>query len=112
MHSHILQKQAQYELTVYTSDIRGAGTDADVYMTLSGDNGPADEIKLYNGPDCFKRAAADKFSFSTKDVGSNKRLSFRLVSCAWALCSVKKAGEISFINYINLFCKNIYICVS
>ena len=74
-----LQKTAQYDLTLYTSDIRGAGTDADVYLTLSGDNGSADEIKLYNGPQNFARAATDKFSFVSKDVGSNKKLTFRLV---------------------------------
>ena len=74
-----LQKTTKYELTLHTSDIRGAGTDADVWLTLSGDNGSADEIKLYTGPENFSRAAADKFSFEAKDVGSNKRLAFRLV---------------------------------
>ena len=49
-------------------------------MTLSGDNGSADEIKLFNAPVNFSRGAVDKFAFTAKDVGSNKRLSFRLVS--------------------------------
>ena len=74
------QETTQYELTVYTSDIRGAGTDAEVYLTLSGDHGSAEEIKLYNGPKNFSRGAVDKFLFKAKDVGTNKRLSFRLVS--------------------------------
>ena len=76
------QATAQYELTLYTSDIRGAGTDADVYLLISGDNGSSDEIKLYNGPQNFTRASTDKFTFTAKDVGSNKRLTFRLVSDA------------------------------
>ena len=77
--SRPLQNTAEYELTLHTSDVRGAGTDADVWLTLSGDNGSADEIKLYTGPQNFARAAADKFSFKAKDVGANKRLTFRLV---------------------------------
>jgi hypothetical protein len=32
----------QYEITVYTSDIRGAGTDADVFMELWGDKVSSD----------------------------------------------------------------------
>lgn len=79
-HTYTSQATAEYELTLYTSNIRGAGTDADVTLLISGDNGSADEIKLYNGPQNFTRASTDKFTFTAKDVGSNKRLTFRLVS--------------------------------
>ena len=55
-----------------------AGTDSDVYLTISGDNGSAQEIRLYNGPQNFSRGATDKFQFRAREVGANKKLSFRL----------------------------------
>ncbi len=38
---------AKYEITAHTSDVRGAGMDGAVYVTLYGENGTTDEITLY-----------------------------------------------------------------
>jgi hypothetical protein len=56
---------------------RGAGTDAEVFVTIAGDNGSADEIRLFTGPENFARNAEDKFVFRCKDVGNTKSFSFR-----------------------------------
>ena len=37
-----------YEVTVETGDIRGAGTDAKVYMTLFGSKGTTPKVLLSN----------------------------------------------------------------
>jgi hypothetical protein len=34
------------QVTTYTSDVQGAGTDGAVYLTLSGDSGSTEEILL------------------------------------------------------------------
>jgi hypothetical protein len=56
-----------------------AGTDSEVYVTISGDNGSTEERRLYNDPQTFTRGAVDKFQLiNAREVGSNKKLSFRL----------------------------------
>ena len=46
----------QYKVTVYTGDKRGAGTDANVYITLFGDAGESTEMRLdTKGKNDFER---------------------------------------------------------
>ena len=40
--------QAQYRVTVITSNIRGAGTDANVFIQIYGDEGETGRINLDN----------------------------------------------------------------
>lgn len=87
----LLQTMADYEVRVTTSDVRGAGTDADVYITLEGSGGRSEEIRLFNSTDNFARNRTDVFNIKSVDVGSNMCLSVRLVSGAryhgwWASC--------------------------
>lgn len=44
-----------YRVTVYTTDVRGAGTDADVYLVIYGQNGDTGERKLDNSTNNFER---------------------------------------------------------
>ncbi len=44
-----------YRVTTYTSDLRGAGTDADVFIVLYGDKGESGERKLDNSSNNFER---------------------------------------------------------
>jgi hypothetical protein len=46
---------------VFTSDIRGAGTDSDVFCTLSGLKGDSGERTLDTSADNFERASEDIF---------------------------------------------------
>ena len=48
-------------MVVHTGDVRGAGTDANVILTLYGEKGKSDEFKLRNKTDNFERAKVDKF---------------------------------------------------
>ena len=50
-----------YEVTVTTGDLLNAGTDADVFLQLYGEDGKSEEMKLHNKTDNFERKAVDKF---------------------------------------------------
>ena len=45
----------KYKVTVYTGDKRGAGTDANVYITLFGEMGDSGERKLDTSSNNFER---------------------------------------------------------
>lgn len=42
------ERLVEYEVHVFTSDVRGAGTDGDVFLQLVGDKGAMGETKLEN----------------------------------------------------------------
>ena len=67
-----------YEVHVHTSDIRGAGTSANIYMDVYGrdDNNveDSDHIEFERGKDRFERAKIDKFTFDIKDIGKPFKL--------------------------------------
>lgn len=54
-----------YEMTVFTSDVMGAGTSAHVYIVLYGSDGCTEEIMLADTSkkqkDSFKRGSTDQF---------------------------------------------------
>jgi hypothetical protein len=47
--------QASYRVMVKTSDLRGAGTDADVFLTIYGPKGDTGERVLDNSSNNFER---------------------------------------------------------
>ena len=54
-----------YEITVYTSDMMGSGTSANVYIVLYGCDGATEEVILADTSkkkkDSFKRGSVDQF---------------------------------------------------
>ena len=48
--------QANFKVKVFTSDLRGAGTDADVFITIHGDLGSTGERELANSANNFERS--------------------------------------------------------
>lgn len=50
-----------WSLWIWTSDMRGAGTDAPIYLQIFGDKGKSDEMKLDNNSDNFEAGQMDKF---------------------------------------------------
>ena len=54
-----------YEMTLYTSDLMGAGTSANVYIVLYGSDGSTEEVMLADTSkkkkDSFKRGSTDQF---------------------------------------------------
>jgi hypothetical protein len=55
-----------YEVVVYTGDVRGAGTNANVVLVLYGENGKSEEFSLRNKSDNFERAQVNKFKVKRK----------------------------------------------
>lgn len=53
--------------------MKGAGTDAQVFLQIYGEKGKSDEIKLENNSDSFEQAQLDKFMVSPR---SPSKLSF------------------------------------
>ncbi|KAK9824333.1 hypothetical protein WJX72_009517 [[Myrmecia] bisecta] len=76
-----------YEVTVHTSDVKAAGTDADVYIELHGPKGSVGEQRLENHPDNFHRNRKDVFTIMGTDLGRLEAISLRLdtasATAAW-----------------------------
>ena len=58
-----------YNVSVTTGDRRGAGTDANVYITIYGENGDSGKQKLTSGKNNFERGATDTFGIQCIDLG-------------------------------------------
>uniref|UniRef100_A0A3Q3VVE1 PLAT domain-containing protein n=1 Tax=Mola mola TaxID=94237 RepID=A0A3Q3VVE1_MOLML len=63
------QKKYLWSLWIWTSDVKGAGTDAQVFLQIYGEKGKSDEIKLESNSDSFEQAQLDKFMIEMPDVG-------------------------------------------
>ncbi|XP_075870025.1 lipoxygenase homology domain-containing protein 1 [Nelusetta ayraudi] len=68
------QKKFPWSLWIWTSDVKGAGTDAQVFLQIFGERGKSDEIKLENNSDSFEQAQLDKFMIEMPDVGKLLKL--------------------------------------
>ncbi|XP_063957148.1 lipoxygenase homology domain-containing protein 1-like [Lytechinus pictus] len=59
-----------YEITIITGDKSGAGTDANVFLRMYGDDGAkTEEFSLRNRTDNFEKSMTDKFKIEAEDVG-------------------------------------------
>jgi hypothetical protein len=71
---------AQYRVNVYTGNLSpaaGAGTDANVYITLYGDLASSDELSLDNAGNNFEQGAVDTFTLRLRDLGPLKQVRIR-----------------------------------
>ena len=57
-----------YEVTVWTSDVRGAGTDANVFLQMYGENGKTEQCNLRNRTDNFEQGQMDKFKVRVNKI--------------------------------------------
>lgn len=64
----------KYKIEVTTGDRRGAGTDANVYLTIYGANGDSGQRKLEGPGNLFERAQTDTFGFDLVDLGELKKI--------------------------------------
>jgi lipoxygenase homology domain-containing protein 1 len=62
---------------VYTSDKKGAGTDARVTIVLYGREGKSDDIPLNSRSDTFEAGRCDEFKANATDVGIPYKLRVR-----------------------------------
>lgn len=63
-----------YKVSVQTSDLRGAGTDANVSCTILGDKGDTGPLQLESSANDFERGHTDAFFVKAADVGSMQAL--------------------------------------
>ena len=67
----------QYGITVVTGTLEGAGTDANVYITLYGDGGQTAELSFDNAQKNFERRKIDYFEIVAPEVGELRHIRIR-----------------------------------
>jgi hypothetical protein len=63
-----------YKILVKTGDVRGAGTDANVFAQLFGENGDTGERKLEASGNNFERGHTDTFGIEAVGLGELTKL--------------------------------------
>ncbi|CAF3698383.1 unnamed protein product [Rotaria sp. Silwood1] len=114
-----------YEITVFTGDKAGAGTDAKVFIQIYGLYGRTEEIPLKSKSDSFERKSIDKFKIEAPDIGPIEKIRIGHHSensrAAWYLEKVliqrylnTKSDRSKYLNQINTSDSNIeeywFIC--
>ncbi|GFN87704.1 fibronectin type iii domain-containing protein 1 [Plakobranchus ocellatus] len=70
-----IRKLTKYKVTVYTGDKSGAGTDANVSITMFGEFGDSGDKKLTkSGTNCFERNKKDEFLLQCPKLGRLDRV--------------------------------------
>ena len=59
---------------VFTSDIKGAGTNANVQIAVYGDKSKSDDISLDTKGDPFEHGHMDRFKINVTDIGKPYKL--------------------------------------
>uniref|UniRef100_A0A2K6GSY1 Lipoxygenase homology PLAT domains 1 n=1 Tax=Propithecus coquereli TaxID=379532 RepID=A0A2K6GSY1_PROCO len=82
----------KYEVKVYTGDVIGAGTDADVVINIVGEYGDTGERRLENEKDNFEKGAEDKFMLDAPDLGQLMKINIghnnKGSSAGWFLAKI------------------------
>lgn len=110
--SNTAEDSSQYRLKINTGNVRGAGTDSDIYVKLAGTKGETNEVEvsgLYNGNAFEKGTSHSVVASFDKNVGEIQKITVRSdmsgVGADWFLDSVQvvpvwnnqtQAGEKSF----------------
>lgn len=63
------QQPIWYNLVTYTSDLPGAGTDADIFATIHGHKGPSPCVRLPTKGKELSRGSRDSFRMQLQSVG-------------------------------------------
>ncbi|CAF3434075.1 unnamed protein product, partial [Rotaria sp. Silwood2] len=63
-----------YEITVFTGDKVGAGTDAKIFIQIYGLYGKTEEILLKSKSVSFERKSIDKFKIKAPDIGPIEKI--------------------------------------
>ncbi len=59
----------EYKISIITGNVRDAGTDANVYLELFGDNGSTGDLKIPAKKEDLERGRTDVYTLRAKDVG-------------------------------------------
>ncbi|KAA8578774.1 hypothetical protein FQN60_009195 [Etheostoma spectabile] len=89
-----------YNVSVMTGDVNGAGTDANVFLTIYGDIGDTGERKLSKSEtnsNKFERGSVDKFTIEAVDLGQVFKIKIRhdnsMMCSDWYLDQVEVVDE-------------------
>uniref|UniRef100_A0A3Q3MN87 Lipoxygenase homology domains 1b n=1 Tax=Mastacembelus armatus TaxID=205130 RepID=A0A3Q3MN87_9TELE len=67
-------KYNKYVVSVFTADVKGSGTDADVFINVFGEFGDTGERRLDNGKNNFEKGTEDKFTIEAPNLGKIRRI--------------------------------------
>uniref|UniRef100_A0A8D3A845 Lipoxygenase homology PLAT domains 1 n=1 Tax=Scophthalmus maximus TaxID=52904 RepID=A0A8D3A845_SCOMX len=85
-------KLNKYIVSVFTADMKGSGTDADVFLNVFGENGDTGERRLDSDKDNFERGSEDKFTIEAPNLGRLRKITIghnnRGSSAGWFLDKV------------------------
>ncbi|XP_056680371.1 lipoxygenase homology domain-containing protein 1 [Monodelphis domestica] len=70
--------KTMYEMTVWTGDIVGGGTDSNIFMTLYGAQGSSEEVQLDKKKARFERGQNDTFVMEIDDIAPFTKMRMRL----------------------------------
>ncbi|XP_016111282.1 lipoxygenase homology domain-containing protein 1 [Sinocyclocheilus grahami] len=69
-----MPKYNKYVVSVFTPDVKGSGTDADVFLNIFGENGDTGERRLDNDKNNFERGTEDKFTVEAPNLGRVRKI--------------------------------------
>nr|XP_009664467.1 PREDICTED: lipoxygenase homology domain-containing protein 1 [Struthio camelus australis] len=82
----------KYVVRVFTGDVSGSGTDADVFINIFGEKGDTGVRKLDNDKDNFEKGAEDKFTLDAPNLGRLRKINIghnnKGGSAGWFLAKV------------------------
>ncbi|XP_041436582.1 lipoxygenase homology domain-containing protein 1 [Xenopus laevis] len=95
----------QYEVNVVTSFVKGAGTDANVFLTLYGSNGDSGRHALKQKMrNLFERSKTNRFYIETLDLGEMKKVRIEHdnsgISPGWLLERVETTNTVTGVTTI------------
>ncbi|KAJ7993944.1 hypothetical protein DPEC_G00259930 [Dallia pectoralis] len=70
-----IPKYNKYLVSVFTADLKGSGTDADVFINIFGEFGDTGERRLDNENDNFEKGTEDKFTLEAPNLGKIRKIS-------------------------------------
>ncbi|XP_030215683.1 lipoxygenase homology domain-containing protein 1 [Gadus morhua] len=87
-----MPKYNKYIVSVFTTDLKGSGTDADVFLNIFGEFGDTGERRLDNDKDNFEKGSEDKFTLDAPNLGKVRKITIghnnKGSSAGWALDKV------------------------
>ncbi|XP_051659728.1 lipoxygenase homology domain-containing protein 1 [Manacus candei] len=82
----------KYVVRVFTGEVSGSGTDADVFINIFGEKGDTGVRRLDNDKDNFEKGAEDKFTLDAPNLGKLRKINIghnnKGGSAGWFLAKV------------------------
>ncbi|KAI4820693.1 hypothetical protein KUCAC02_028664 [Chaenocephalus aceratus] len=69
-----IPKYNKYIVSVFTADVKGSGTDADVFINIFGEFGDTGERRLDNDKNNFEKGTEDKFTIEAPNLGKVRKI--------------------------------------